>query len=179
MTARRNQGFSIVELIIAIVLLGIISSVAMSRFLRSDSYNPAITRDQVVSLARSAQQKAIGRNDVTLTIQPVDDLIEVRLDDGAGQVQISRMDLATVNMRADVNELDSCSVTAGGFAVTNAAPLVLNYDSLGDLITGGVTGSPGFPQAITTAVRLCINDSPAMSVCWSPSGFAYVGDCLP
>lgn len=179
MTARRNQGFSIVELIIAIVVLGIISSVAMSRFLRSDSYNPAITRDQVVSLARSAQQKAVGRNDVTLTIQPVDDLIEVRLDDGAGQVQISRMDLATVNMRADVNELDSCSVTAGGFAVTNVAPLVLNYDSLGDLITGGVTGSPGFPQAITTAVRLCINDSPAMSVCWSPSGFAYVGDCLP
>jgi prepilin-type N-terminal cleavage/methylation domain-containing protein len=179
MVARRNQGFSFVELIIAVVVLGIIAAVTMSRFIRSDTYNPAITRDQVISLARSAQQKSIGRSDVTLTIQPVSDVIEIRLDDGQGQVQISRVDLPTVDMRADINQLASCSVTAGGFAVTNAAPLVLNYDSLGDLISGGVTGSPGFPQAITSAVRLCINDTTAMSVCWSPSGFAYAGDCLP
>jgi prepilin-type N-terminal cleavage/methylation domain-containing protein len=179
MAVRRNQGFSFVELVVAIVVLGIIAAVTMSRFIRSDTYNPAITRDQVISLARSAQQKSIGRSDVTLTVQPVNDVIEIRLDDGQGQVQISRVDLPTVEMRADVNQLASCSVTAGGTAVTNGAPLVLKYDSLGDLISAVTGTTPGSEQNVTTAVRLCINDSPAMSVCWSPSGFAYAGDCLP
>jgi hypothetical protein len=52
--------------------------------------------------------------------------------------------------------------------------MTIAFGGLGDLRTSGVTGSTG---AITSAVRICINDSATMSVCVSPSGFAYAGDC--
>ena len=60
-----SLGFTLVEAVIVVMVIGIIAAVTMSRVLRDDTYNAFLARDQITSLARSAQQRAIGRNDVS------------------------------------------------------------------------------------------------------------------
>lgn len=177
-TVLNSRGFTVIETVIAIVLVGILSAVTISRFLQSDTYNPSIARDQIISLSRSAQQKAISRADVTLTIQPVGNQLEIRLADGDGEIESATVDNASLILRGDVNELDGCEVTDGVDLITNAAPFVLEYDELGDLLRGGVTGSTGYPVAVSTGARICLNADAAMSICWSAAGYAYIGDCV-
>ncbi len=173
-----SVGFSVIELVIVILVIGIVSAVAIARILRSDTYNPIIARDQLVSVARSAQQKAIGRNDVSLHIQPIGNSLQFRIEDETGVVETIDTDLAAVIPSGDVNQLASCNVVGGESVVSLATPMVLYYNELGDLLNGGVTGAVGFPEDVTSGARLCINNNPAMSVCFSPSGYAYVGDCV-
>jgi MSHA pilin protein MshC len=168
------RGFSVVELVIVILIAGILSAAVISRVLRSDTYNEAITRDQLVSLARSAQQKAIGRDDVRLVLQPSGNRLNMRIEDGGGVVQTVSTALDSVELRGDVNTLASCGVTAGAQLVSAGSPMSLYYNSLGDLLKGGV----GAPVNISTGARVCINSNPLMSVCISAAGYAYVGDCV-
>jgi type II secretory pathway pseudopilin PulG len=171
-------GFTIIEAVIAIAFVGIIAALAMSRILSSDTYNAIIVRDQVISLSRSAQQRAIGRSDVVLILSPVGNNLEIQIEDENAVIQRATLDLRGVTLAADVNELDSCSGTPGTDAVTTSNDLVLEFDELGDLLEGGVTGTAGYPVTVTSGARLCINGDPARSVCWSASGYAYSGDCV-
>lgn len=177
----KPYGFSTIEVIIAILLLGIMSAVAVSRMMGTDSYNAFIVRDQIVSMARSAQQKAIGRSDVVLTIQPDGDNLDIFIEAGVNgdfeQVQSARTRRQSVSLRADVDELASCAAVQGEHPVTNDNPMVIAFDALGDVLHAGVlnTVSEGLP--VTTGLRICVNSDPLMSVCISRTGFAYVGDC--
>lgn len=175
---KQFSGYSVVELVIVILVIGIVSAVALSRTLRSDTYNPVIARDQIVSIARSAQQKAIGRSDVSLHIQPLGNNLQLRIEDSTGVVELINTALASVVPRGDVNVLGSCAAVPGTSLITVATPMVLNYNELGDLLNGGVSGSPGYPQEVTSGARICINNDPRMSVCLSSAGYAYVGNCV-
>ena len=169
------HGFTVIELVIVILLVGIISAVAMVRALRSDTYNPAITRDQIVSMARSAQQKAIGRSDVELRLQPFGNELRLTIQDSNGVVQTATAPLSEVALRADVNELGSCAAIPGASVITPVSPFVLRYDYLGDLMQAGPAGSE---TDVSTGARICVNASREHSVCLSAVGYAYVGDCI-
>lgn len=169
----RHRGFSIIEIVVVLVILGVVSVAITSRVLRADTYNAAIARDQVISLARTAQQKAIGRNDVSLSIQGAGNNFEIRVSDSTGVIESSRVARSSVDVQADVNQLSGCAALAGN-TVTDVTSFVLRYTELGDLLEGGVGGTAG----ITTGARVCINNDPAMSVCVSAAGYAYAGDCI-
>lgn len=171
-------GFSIIEIVVVIAVVGILSALVVSRLLRSDSYNAIIARDQVVSMGRAAQQKALGRDDIELTITPSGNTLDIDISDSTGSIQSASVDVRSVAFSGDVDVLDSCADTAGTDAVTSGAPFVLRFDSLGDLQEGGVTGATGFPATISSGARLCINNTAVMSVCWSAVGYAYTGDCV-
>ncbi|MAO40174.1 MAG: hypothetical protein CMK70_08115 [Pseudohongiella sp.] len=173
-----SAGFTIIEAVVAIAFIGIIAAFAMSRILRSDTYNAIIVRDQVISLSRSAQQRSIGRSEVVLTLSPAGNNLDIQIEDEDGVIQRATLDLRGVTLTADVNELDSCTSTPGADALTTSNDLVLEFDELGDLLEGGVTGTAGYPATVTSGARLCINGDPARSVCWSASGYAYAGDCV-
>lgn len=172
----RTLGFSLVELVITVLILSIISAVAISRILGGNTFNSIIVRDEIISIARTAQQNALGRADVELSITPSvgGDEVTVTTIDGSGTIETYTMSLNSVSISGDINETDSCESTAGADAVTSATPMTLTFGELGDLGNSGVTGSIG---AVTTAVRICLNDTAIDSVCVSPSGFAYAGNC--
>lgn len=169
-------GLTLVELIITLAILGILSAVIMPRFLGSNTLNAVIVRDQIVALTRIAQQSALGRDEVVLTIQPnvsgSNATVTVSYDSPAVEIESATMPYSDVSLTTD-NTAASCAGGASN-AITNANPLNLNFGGLGDLLASGVSGSEA---AVNSALRICVNNEPALSVCVSPSGFAYVGDC--
>tara|TARA_R110002167_G_scaffold70453_4_gene198714 strand:+ start:24451 stop:25011 length:561 start_codon:yes stop_codon:yes gene_type:complete len=184
---RRSQikfrGFSVIELVVAILIIGIIAAVAMSRLLEGDAYNASVVRDQIISLARSGHHRSLGRTDVALVIRPNGNNLEViTAEDFVDANDFTALQTATIDARSvtvsgDVNITDSCTTTPGTDQLSNAAPMVIQYDELGDLYRGGVTSAVGYPFSATTAIRLCVNNESFVSVCFSPAGFAFAGDC--
>lgn len=174
--SRSQAGFTVIEIVTVIIILAVLSAVAMSRILSGNALNAIIVRDQIISLARTAQQNALGRSDVDLIITPSasGDEITLTTNGNAAVVESYTFALSSVVLSGDINDTDSCAVTGVTEPITNANPMTLNFGELGDLDVSGVTGSTG---AVTSAVRICLNDTPSESVCVSPSGFAYAGDC--
>lgn len=176
-TNRKSRyGFTIIEMIVAILLMTILGVVVISRFADSNSLNADVVRDIVVSMSRTALQNSLGRSSVTLTITPSagGDEATIETSDAGGTIRSETVSLRSITLSGDINITDSCEVTPGAANITNAAPMTISFGTLGDLGTSGVTGSTG---AVTSAVRICINNIATDSVCVSPSGFAYAGDC--
>ena len=173
-------GFTIVELIIAMVLIAILTATIFARFLDTDTFGATVLQNQIISMARVAQQSSLGRSNVSLTITPdgSGDTVTLEVEDVGGVIESAQLDMDGVNIfSGDINKahpVPSCSADDGDSAITNAAEMTLNFDELGDLDVSGITGSTG---AVTTALRICINDSDLSSICVSPSGFAYAGNC--
>lgn len=175
----RLTGFTIVELILVIVIISIISVMVMSRFIGGNAFNGIIVRDQIISLARSAQQNALGRADVKMTITPNAGATEVTIATLSGVANIASVTvpMSSLSLSGDVNDTDSCATGGGGAdAITLAAPMTIAFGELADLGSSGVLGGAS-TGAVTSAVRVCLNNDVAFSVCFSPSGFAYTGDC--
>ncbi|MEX2130923.1 MAG: prepilin-type N-terminal cleavage/methylation domain-containing protein [Pseudohongiellaceae bacterium] len=171
-----SRGFTIVEFIVVSLVIGVLASVTMSRLIRGSAMNGIVLRDQVISFTRTVQQSAMGRENVSLEIRPnlAGTTITLTSSSNGGEMETSTFSLQSISVSGDINETDSCSVTNGDTDLSNADYLVLNFTSLGDLADSGIAGSEA---AITSAVRMCINEDPLLSVCLSPSGFAYAGDC--
>lgn len=173
----KSLGYSFIELIIVVVLVGILGAVGFSRLIAGDVADPGIVSAQLISSIRSAQQRSVGRSDITITVQPRSDELFFVVEDGSGDAQRSQSVLGAISLSADVNTLDSCATTPGSDVLTTSSSMVLEFDSLGDLLRGGVDGSADYPEDITSGARICVNNDPRYSVCISKSGFAYAGDC--
>jgi type II secretory pathway pseudopilin PulG len=173
---KTQSGVTLLELVIVIFLFGIIGIVALSRTMGANTFNQLIARDQIISVARIAQNVRIGRAPVSFSITPNvgGDLLAISASHDGGVFSAVTVNAADVVIRADINQSASCAATDGATLVTNANPLVFTYDALGELGVSGVMGSTG---AVTSAARICINGDPAMSICVASSGYAYVGDC--
>ena len=59
---QRAHGFTIVELVTVMVILGLVAAVAMPRFFQKDSFDARSFADQNVSMLRYAQKLAIAQN---------------------------------------------------------------------------------------------------------------------
>lgn len=173
---QRSRGFTVVEIIITILIISILAVSVYSRLSDNNTFEGLIVRDQIISLARIAQQNALGRQDVELRVTPTgsgDVTIETRT--GTTTLQSVTTSISSLTLESDVNNTASCSGGASN-TLSNSDYLRLRFAELGDLEDSGVVNA-GYPTAVSSAVRICINDDPILSVCVSPGGFAYAGDC--
>jgi MSHA pilin protein MshC len=175
-----SSGFTLVEILSVLVIAGILVAVAMGRLIDGDSFNPSVAASQIISVSRNAQQSALGKSPVTLTITPSvsGDTVTLRSAFGAGAATtIEQVELAGsgVSLTGDINNTASCESSSAS-AISNAAPMTIAFGELGNLAsTTTVNGATG--TAISSGLRICVNSSAAYSVCVSPSGYAYGGDC--
>ncbi len=172
---RSQKAFTLIEFVVALIILGIISVFAMSRILRNDTIDALVLRDQIVSITRNAQQTSLGRNDVELSITP-DGVGSVEIkstyDSGAEIIDSIVFEIDSISLTGDVNVTTSCSVSTGS-VISNANPFYIRFGELGNLEDSGF----GAGTTVVSSLRICLNNSAIDSVCVSPSGFAYAGDC--
>lgn len=62
MSSKQNQGFTLVELITIVILLGIVSVYASSRFLGKSSFDARLIEQEVLSSLRLTQLRSMNRS---------------------------------------------------------------------------------------------------------------------
>ncbi|HWK55075.1 MAG TPA: type II secretion system protein [Hyphomicrobiales bacterium] len=166
-------GFTLIELVAAIVIVGTLAAVTLARFAAQDPYAGVVVRDQIVAMARAAQHRSLGHAGVQLILQPQGDTLQMRIEDADGPLQSSAAPLRALLLSGKVNPapLDSCA-SEPGRAITDIVPFTLEYQLPGDLVLAD--GSP-----VTSQVHLCLDGDPSLTVCIAATGFAYAGECVP
>lgn len=185
-----QRGFTVIELVSVIVLLGIVGTFVLSRFTSPSAFNQGAITDALIAGIRQAQQAALGRSGVTFGIVASAD--EYRLEVKAGadllsalSVPSSSVVLQTGTAEALTNPTDSCA--SGTRFDDGIGGFVIAFDNQGNIDTFDYDANPlpgpqqnGDPLAFDfNGVRICVNDLVAASVCVSPAGYAYEGDCDP
>jgi MSHA pilin protein MshC len=84
-----QSGFTLVELITVIVILGFVSVMVLPRFLQPDSFQARTVQDKLISAARMAQQlamsKAVSAN-VQLSTDNSHHRIRISYSEGGSQI---------------------------------------------------------------------------------------------
>jgi prepilin-type N-terminal cleavage/methylation domain-containing protein len=153
-----NRGFTLVELVAVISLLGVVLAIISSRFALVDPFDQRIGEDGVLSLLRKTQQSAFGVENVSVTIETSgSNVVFSQIVSGAARTARS----------FPTNEvaITAGSVGSGTACGSISSTITLNFDSAGEIET---VDDDGFP--------ICLNGE--SSLCISPAGFAHEGACL-
>jgi prepilin-type N-terminal cleavage/methylation domain-containing protein len=162
-------GFTLVELALAIALLGILAVTVSSRWFDTEAFHGDSLKAQFLSEARLAQRTALAnsQNDVALVLSHSagEWRYQIYEDDGGGRTLFREIS-------ADAGGIDI--VVTAGVAQTlgPGVNLDLTFDSLGNLDTllvGGVT------RDVSHGIQF---DLSGARLCLSPLGYAHEGDCV-
>lgn len=164
-----QEGFTIIELITVVVLLGILSMVAFSRFVQPSAFAPGVVAHGVVAETRLAQQRASSRRDavVTLTVDRSGaDWRFVHSTDLDGAVRTELIGAANTTLQAQ-------SGIANG-AVDAANPLVLRFNADGDLSLVSIGAAIGDPAQ---GVGIVLAGDSNRELCVYSTGYAVEEPC--
>ena len=160
-----DRGFTIVELVCTLAVLGVLVGVASTQFFESKTFDERITSD-AISLARNAQLIALSNANVDLLFEESGSEIEVSVR-VAGVKQVSR----SFNKAEAMITVDGSSFggTPGVCAVIPSA-VSLQFDPKAEILGTSLGNySQGFP--------VCVNGA-STSLCVSTAGFPHEGSCL-
>ena len=117
-----QKGFTLVELIMTIVIIGIIGAVAAPRFINNNVFQSRGFADQVQATLRYAQKMAIAqRRNVCVTVTASNIALTIANASGAAVACGSPFNLPT-----GVN-----SITSPAAVTITPAPSTFNFDALG------------------------------------------------
>jgi prepilin-type N-terminal cleavage/methylation domain-containing protein len=173
-----DRGFSLIELIVVIVIAGIVAAVAIPRFTGISATAIAGTTDALLTTIRQAQQAALGRSNVSFTIAAGTGTWEFTVLSGADVLSAQEVPSSGIKLETGSSVWTTDTCAAGSSFNTAVSSFELEFDPEGNLATFNNTGvglqtiSPTF-----NGVRICLNDTVAYSVCVSPAGYAYGGNC--
>lgn len=162
-------GFTIIELVTVMILLGILSITAISRFVEPSAFAPGIVTHAVVLEIRAAQQLAASRADAQVTF-----VIDRAADDWRLQIQTDLEGVVSSELIAAENTSLSATSGAASAAVNAATPLVVQFDKQGDLSSVTIGASAGSPA---TGVDLEVSGDSDRRVCIYPTGYATDAAC--
>lgn len=166
MAKLNSRGFTVIELVVSIALLGIVAVSVSSRWFSADAFSAATLKSQLLGEARLAQRAALTNSQVVVHLV-------VSQSANNWRYQIYQDTTLMREISADVDNV-SIQVTAGiASALGPGVEIDVQYDGLGNLAAvtlGGVAG------AVTSGISFVLaGDRP---MCLSPLGFAHDGDCV-
>ncbi|WP_419813215.1 GspH/FimT family pseudopilin [Bacterioplanoides sp.] len=157
---QQAKGFTLVELIMVLVILGIVSTFAASRFADRQSYSGRAIVNQLLASARLAQQTAFAQSsasNVQMQVNRSGDQWNFQVLGGDGLNIL--LDAGNEQIRFGTNLSAACS------ALSNAS-LTLSFNGQGSLVSGQNT-------------RICVvDDNRSREICISSAGYAYEGNCV-
>lgn len=169
---QQQRGFTLIELISVMVLVGILSAVAFSRFADSSVYSQSLFISKIQSYLSLAQQLASAHqdnNNKTLT-----SLSFSKTDDNNWQLQIQAANGSQV---IDIASADP--LVFGQTTLVINQRLSLFFNDNGDIIKqhyspkdSAINASSGSVFARSTALSVG-----SQMLCIVPSGYSYKGQC--
>ncbi len=188
----RQRGFTLVEIIVVIILLGILSAVAIPRFSNVSVYQQASLRSSILGSLKLAQKTALAQHASSvywlLERSSLDQwrvrlLIDSNTADGVAPTDISPTQLQEL-IPGNIALSYNVSLSAGGSVTGTLAAgdnLVVMYNQLGDMVrvkTGVVLTSEGsFPdtaQLVSSSLQFADSNS---GFCLSLTGYTYASTC--
>ena len=173
---QKINGFTIVEIVIVILIISIIAISAFARFVDRSAINATAAQNSIITVSHAAQQASLGRS-----------LVSFEIDSSGGSWTFSAIadgtTLRSVVISAENVVLETGSAVASGNTCANsfddavANDFELNYNRDGDLVDFTNNATTENVDAAFNGVRVCVNDDVSLSVCISPAGYAYEGDC--
>ena len=158
MALKKVDGFTIIELVAVVLLVGILASLTVGRLTDSALFDARIAADVIIAELRAVQQLSMGRS-----------LVSIRIGTDGAAITISQLvsGAATSTRSFPTNEvaITAGSVGSGTSCGSISSTIILNFDSAGEIET---VDDDGFP--------ICLNGE--SSLCISPAGFAHQGECL-
>lgn len=169
----RARGFTVVELVATILLIGIIAATGYSRWFGRDDYDANASVVELTSMARYAQRAALAKQDAD---------IELRVDRQGDEWRFIVLDndggtLVTLHDNLVDAGNTTLAVTAGIGPVnlSGATQLVIRYDGLGNASAVTIGGAAGDPQ---NGVLVAVTGGGVQQMCVSPIGYAHKGGCV-
>lgn len=148
--APRESGFTLVELVMVIILIGVLSALGIGLFASRSAFSPLLANQQLASATLLAQQAALAGNAAnTLTVEQGSD--EFRFVVGGGS--------ANPRTFAIAREGTSLSVVGG-------LPLTLSFDARGAPASGA-------------NLQFTFTGDSTFTTCLSSLGAVYAGSCQP
>lgn len=147
---QNNSGFTLVELITVIILIGILSVLGVGLFASRSAFSPLLATQQLASATLLAQQAALAGNPAgTLVIEQRSDVFRFTVGPGTGSPRV--FDIAR----------EGTSLTA-----TGGLPVTLAFGADGAPVTG-------------TNLSLTFSGDSSFRTCISSLGAVYAGGCQP
>ena len=156
-TQRQQRGFTMVELVTVIILLGVMAAIGIPRLMGTDSTGTLVFGDQVISALRNAQKSAVAkRRLVCATVAGKSVTLRVRANAG-----VPAADAGACTLGAGVSDTEygstNSSTTAGAGAFANAASIALFFHP-----DGTVTRDAAGAVPVTRADAIRIMDGGAV-----------------
>lgn len=162
---RQQSGFTLIEMVTVLVLLGIISAAAFARLGGISSYSESLFQQQILSYLRLAQRTAVAHQgsgaqlNITRTTASQWDI----------SLQFAAQTLA-YQLEGDNSFSFASGASSGSVSTGNTLSLI--YSDNGDLT------QLASPVAATLDASLSLLVAGSHPTCISPTGFAYEGPCL-
>jgi prepilin-type N-terminal cleavage/methylation domain-containing protein len=174
-----NKGFTVIELIVVIVLVGIVSAVVLPRFVAPNAFDEIAARDGLIATVRAAQQAALGRNPVTFEINAAGGDWVFVAKSGSNIIRTFEVPSGSVVLETGSPAVSSntCANDFDTLIDPNSPNFTLLFSEKGDLKTFTKPGGPISVDNSFNGVRICLNDTVQSSVCVSRAGYAYAGNC--
>ncbi len=156
------NGFTLVELIIVIIILGIISTFAASRFTGTSSYSTFTAQEQAISVIRQIQVNRMQSN-----VSAADDSFRLTVhSDCLGSVAACNLNLSN---SAQKSQADARSDYVRESDISFSSPnTIIEFDLLGN-------------PSVSAGVNITINSttsSNSAQVCINSQGYVREGACL-
>ena len=162
-----QKGFTLVELAAVISIAAVLSFSVVPRFVDVKSFDEVIARDQLASLARTAQQLGYSRSSVDLFFQDVGSEVKVAARVGGVEQASRTFPKGEVTITVDGTSTGGSPGVCSGLT----SPITLQFDSNAEVSGAYPSGNynQGFP--------ICLNGN-TPNLCISPAGFAHLGTCV-
>jgi MSHA pilin protein MshC len=160
---KKQQGFSMIEMVTVLVLLGVLGAAAFSRFGNTSSYTEAIVQQELLAYFQLTQRVAVAHQDSTtsFTLTRNGDQWDIAL----------QFDGQTVNDQLNAEQIITVQLNSFSADLDEGVTYRAEYSDDGDLV------------AVTSPTNLSVTHSVQFSIgsralCIAPTGFAYEGSCL-